>query len=210
VELSHASFPLVTKDKLLIGRDEGERVKEEICRRLKELPPRSVLSLDFTNIQFVDVSSVDEVVIRVLARIIAGEFPDRFMVLRGVNAQHRENIELALRVARRAVILDLAWRRWTLLGYLNSALRRILAYIADKGMASARELVQELAVEPVNTASTRLVQLYEEALVAREPWREPVRGGGRQFRYYPLLRGQYIEDKNGGKGSMTEAHRLPG
>jgi len=53
--------------------------------------------------------------------------------------------------------------------------------------------VEKLGIEPVNTASTRLVQLYQTGLVAREPYREPVRGGGRQFRYLPLVDGPFVE-----------------
>jgi predicted transcriptional regulator len=79
------------------------------------------------------------------------------------------------------------------MGELNTALRKVLTFIAKNGGATARELVEKLGIEPVNTASTRLVQLYEAGIVAREPYREPVRGGGRQFRYLPLVDGRFIE-----------------
>jgi hypothetical protein len=184
----------ITPDKnLLIGRDEGERIKELVCQQLKWLNAPGVLCVSFARTQFVDISGADEVVVKVLARLEAGEYPDRFLVLSALSAQHRENIEMALTVANRAVVVDLGTRGWTILGELNSGLRKVLAFIAEKRGATARELVEKLGIEPVNTASTRLVQLYEAGLVAREPYREPVRGGGRQFRYLPLVDGPFIE-----------------
>jgi DNA-binding MarR family transcriptional regulator len=207
MELTKSVYKIEPEKGLLAGRPEGERVKELVSYELKSLSPGSVLSLSFARAEFVDVSGADEVVVKVLARIEAGEFPDRFLTLSALKPQHLENIKMALDVAKKAVIVDLAPWRWTLTGELNAALRRVLAFIAEKGAATARELVEKLGIEPVNTASTRLVQLYESGLVAREPHREPVRGGGRQFRYYPLVRGQYIEERDGGNWS-TEAHRL--
>lgn len=199
MDLVTSPYDIAADEDLLIGRDEGERVKELVCQKLKELLPRSVLCLSFRKVKFVDVSGADEVVVKVLARLTAGEFPDRFLILSSLKAQHLENIEMALDVARKAVLVDIGPGRWTVLGQLNAALRRVLVYIAEKGVATARDLVNHLDIDPVNTASTRLVQLYEEGLVAREPWREPVRGGGRQFKYLPLVRGRYVEQETWGK-----------
>lgn len=195
MDLPMTTYQLEAERDLLIGRDEGDRVKDLVCRQLKDLSPQSVLRLDFSRINLADVSGADEVVVRVLARLAAGEFPDRFIVLMGIGTQHRENIEMALEVAKKAVIVDLGNQRWTILGQLNAALRRVLVYIGTNGVATARELVDELDIDPVNTASTRLSQLYQECLCAREPWREPVRGGGRQFRYRALVKGLYAAER---------------
>jgi DNA-binding transcriptional ArsR family regulator len=193
MELIRSMYEITPDKNLLIGRDEGERIKELVCQQLKWLNSPGVLRVSFARTQFVDISGADEAVVKVLARLEAGEYPDRFLVLSALSAQHRENIEMALTVANRAVVVDLGTRGWTILGELNSGLRKVLAFIAEKRGATARELVEKLGIEPVNTASTRLVQLYEAGLVAREPYREPVRGGGRQFRYLPLVDGTFIE-----------------
>lgn len=195
MELVRSNFEITpdNEQRLLIGRDEGERIKELVCQALKWLDAPGVLRLSFERTRFVDISGADEVVVKVLARLEAGEYPDRFLVLSDLTAQHRENIEMALTVANRAVVVDLGLRGWTILGELNSGLRKVLGFIAEKRGATARELVEQLAIEPVNTASTRLVQLYDAGLVAREPFREPVRGGGRQFRYLPLVDGPFVE-----------------
>ncbi len=189
-----ATYPVKAHRDLLIGRVEGERVKDLVWRALKDLGPNAVLCLDFSRIRFLDVSGADEVVVKVLARLVAGEHPNRFILLKGIGPHQRENIDTALEVAKRVVLVDLGHGCWGLLGHLNAALRRVLQYIGSEGAATARELVDKLGIDPVNTASTRLVQLYREGLVAREPWREPVRGGGRQFRYLALLKGKYQEN----------------
>jgi hypothetical protein len=193
MELARSACEITPDKELLIGRDEGERVKELVCQEFKWLTSPGVLCLSFSRTKFVDISGADEVVVKVLARLEAGEYPDRFLILSSLTAQHRENIQMALDVAKKAVVVDLGEGRWTVMGELNAALRKVLTFIAKNRGATARELVEKLGIEPVNTASTRLVQLYEAGLVAREPYREPVRGGGRQFRYLPLVDGRFIE-----------------
>src|SRR3989442_3473287 len=186
MELTRSIYEITPDKHLLIGRDEGERIKELVCQELKWLNGPGVLCVSFARTQFVDISGADEVVVKVLARLEAGEYPDRFLVLSALTAQHRENIEMALTVANRAVVVDLGTRGWTILGELNSGLRKVLSFIAEKHRATARQLVEKLGIAPVNTASTRLVQLYEAGLVARQPYPEPLRRGGRQFPLLPL------------------------
>jgi len=180
------------KKDLLIMREIGEKTKEAICRRISRLEPNSVLEMDFSSIRFMDVSCADEIVVKVLARLEAGEFPDRFIILSRINAQHRENIETALEVAKKAVIVK-ENKGWSLMGELVNSYREALSTIMELGSVTARELQQEMGYNTVNEASTKLIFIYQRCLIAREPYREAVRGGGRQFRYLSLLQG------NGGR-----------
>src|SRR5437660_10928885 len=127
MELARSNFEITpdNEQRLLIGRDEGERIKELVCQALKWLDAPGVLCLSFSRTRFVDISGADEVVVKVLARLEAGEYPDRFLVLSSLSTQHRENIEMALGVANRAVVVDLGTRGWTVMGELNSGLRRV-------------------------------------------------------------------------------------
>ena len=77
---------------LLITREVGHETKEQICGELAQLEPNTVLDLDFRAIRFMDVSCADEMIVRVLARLEAGEYPDRFISLSHIGVQHRENI----------------------------------------------------------------------------------------------------------------------
>lgn len=182
------NYELKAEGGLLIGRAEGKRVKEAICRQLEGLAPNTVLQLGFGRVAFVDVSCADEMVVKVLARLQAGEFPDRFLILSNIKAQHRENVETALEVAEKAVIVK-ELKNFSILGKLVNSYRQALEEVMRRGAITARELQQALKYSTVNEASTKLSYLYQQRLIAREPFRRPVRGGGRQFKYLSLLQG---------------------
>lgn len=171
---------------LLIMREIGEKTKEAICRKLSGLNLNTVLEMNFGSIRFMDVSCADEVVVKVLARLEAGEYPDRFIVLSRVGVQHRENIEAALKAAKKAVIVK-ENEGWGLLGELVNSYRETLSKVMALGSITARELQEEMGYNTVNEASTKLIFIYQRCLIAREPSREAVRGGGTQFRYISLL-----------------------
>jgi len=170
---------------LLITREVGHETKEQICGELAQLEPNTVLDLDFRAIRFMDVSCADEMIVRVLARLEAGEYPDRFISLSHIGVQHRENIEAALKIAKKATLVRQK-ESWEILGELVSSHRTALAKIMEMRSVTARELQQELDYKTINESSTRLTSLYQRCLIAREPFREAVRGGGRQFRYLSL------------------------
>lgn len=184
--MQHVRQRLEADGGFLIGRQEGAALKEALCRRLEGLEANTVLVLDFSQVTFVDVSCADELVVKVLARLQAGEFPDRFLLLTGLKPQHRENVEAALAVGGKAVLVQ-EDRDWTVLGELIASYREALAVINERGALTARELFEAMAYQTINEASTKLSALYKLCLVAREPYRRPVRGGGRQFRYLSLL-----------------------
>lgn len=177
------NYELKAEAGFLIGRAEGKKIKEAICQKLEELAPNSVSQLDFGQVEFVDVSCADEIVVKVLARLQAGEFPDRFLILSNIKAQHLENVETALEVAEKAVIA----KGFFILGKLMNSYKQALEEVMRRGAVTARELQQTLKYSTVNEASTKLSYLYQQCLIAREPFRRPVRGGGRQFRYLSLL-----------------------
>lgn len=184
--MKHVSYSLKPEMGFLIGREEGVRLKEDICKNLDEQEPNTVLVLDFSEVEFIDVSCADELVVKVLARLQAGEFPDRFLILSGLKPQHKENIEAALSVGGKAVFVrtdDGA----TTLGELISSYRDALDVVNQKSIITARELFDEMHYETINESSTKLSALYKLCLIGREPYRRPVRGGGRQFRYLSLL-----------------------
>jgi len=170
----------------LMTRERGRKTKEVIWAKISELSPKTILEMDFSNIKFMDVSGADEVVVKITARLEAGECPDRFIVLSHVDLQHKENIETALKVNKKAVIVkeDGNWYIW---GYLTSSDKEIIHKITEKGSMTAREIQEEMNYKTVNEASTKLGLLYKKCLIAREPYREAVVGGGRQFRYISLI-----------------------
>ena len=169
---------------LLVMREVGEKTKEAICKELNRLSPNTILQLDFGGIRFMDVSCADEIVVRVQARLEAGEYPDRFITLSNLDVQHRENIEAALKVAKKAVVVN---QDSLFIGDLVNSYQDALATIVKKRTITARELQETMRYKTINEASTKLTFIYQRRLIAREPFREAVRGGGRQFRYLSLL-----------------------
>lgn len=170
----------------LMTREVGRKTKEVIWAKISELLPNTILEMDFSNIKFMDVSGADEVVVKILTRLEAREYPDRFIILSNVDLQHKENIETALKVNKKAVIVkeDSSWYIW---GDLISSYKEIIHKITEKGSITAREIQEKMNYKTVNEASTKLGLLYKKCLIAREPYREAVVGGGRQFRYISLI-----------------------
>jgi len=184
--MKHVNYQLKPEMGFLIGREEGVRLKEEICKFLGEQETNTALVLDFSQVEFIDVSCADELVVKVLARLQAGEIPDRFLILSALKPQHRENIEAALTVGGKAVFVQTE-DSWTTLGELISSYRDALEVVNGKNVITARELYDEMHYETINESSTKLSALYKLCLIGREPYRRPVRGGGRQFRYLSVL-----------------------
>ncbi len=166
--------------------DEKDRVRKELYKRLYELPPNTVEELDFSNAGVVDICFATKVVVQPLARLEAGEVPERFIILSNLNESQRKNIHTALLVAQKA-ILEKTPDGWDILGELLKDYREVVEVIIHKGSITARELLQERKYRDINVASTKLVAVYGHRLIAREPYREACRGGGRQFRYLSLL-----------------------
>ncbi len=184
--MKHVSYQLKPEMGFLIGREEGVRLKEDICKFLGDQEVNTVLVLDFAEVEFIDVSCADELVVKVLARLQAGEISDRFLILSSLKPQHRENIEAALSVGGKAVFV-INDEGWATLGELISSYRDALEVVNGKNVITARELYDEMHYETINESSTKLSALYKLCLIGREPYRRPVRGGGRQFRYLSLL-----------------------
>ena len=186
MELKSTIFKLRADDGLLVTREIGKQKKEEICSRLDDLDPNYVLIVDFSNIRFIDASCADEIVVRVLARLEAWEFPDRYILYCNIAKQHYENISLALTVAEK-LIIAFTDRKWVMLGSINPGYQKALLKVVEKKAITARELQETMPYRTVNEASTKLCKLHEKRLIALEPFRESVRGGGRQYRYISLL-----------------------
>jgi len=186
-ELKYTIFKLTTKDGLLVTREMGKKKKEEICSKLEKASTNEVLIIDFTDIQFIDASCADEIVVRVMARLEANEFPQTYVLFKNIADQHNDNIDLALTVADK-LIMAFSGRKWWMLGTMNQGYRDALRKIVELKETTAREFQKAMDYKTINEASTKLSRLYEKGLIAREPFRESVRGGGRQFRYISLLR----------------------
>lgn len=171
-ELKNGSSDLVT-------RRSGQAIRERIERDIEKEEDGSVVALDFSKIGVVDYSCADEIVAKLISRLLGGEYGDKYIVLTGLNENQKENIEVALERKDLAVMAQMRDGNRVLIGNLNNYLQKTLELILKKGRITAGELSDTLKL-PANTSGTRLLNLYKKRLVKRI---DETRNGGRVWVY---------------------------
>ena len=82
--------------KEMTGRTRGTRIREGIEKILREGNGALLVILDFSRIGSIDFSWADEVVAKMVSRLWSGEYGEKFLLLKGLNASQVENISVAL------------------------------------------------------------------------------------------------------------------
>lgn len=174
-ELKNGSTDLVT-------RPSGQVIRERIERDIINEKDGDVIALDFSKVGIIDYSCADEVVAKLISRLLSGEYSDKYIVLAGLNENQKENIEVALERKELAVMAGMRNGKKVLIGSLNNYLKETLNFILKKGKITAKELSDAMKLE-MNTSGTRLLNLYKKRLVKRI---EEIRDGGRVWVYEKL------------------------
>lgn len=171
-ELKNGSSDLVT-------RQSGQIIRERIERDMEREGNSTIIALDFSKIGIVDYSCADEIVAKLISRLLSGEYGDKYIVLCGLNDNQKENIEVALERKDLAVMAEMRNGRKVLLGNLNNYLQETLEVIKNKKKITAGDLSAALKL-PANTSGTRLLNLHKKRLVRRF---DEIRDGGRIWVY---------------------------
>ena len=171
-ELGNGSKDLVT-------RQSGQTIRERIERDIEKEPDSAVVSLDFSKIGVIDYSCADEIVTKLVSRLLAGEYGDKYLLLAGLNENQKENIEVAIERKDLAVMAEMRDGSRVVLGNLNNYLKDTLDFIVKKKRATSKELTDARKIEP-NTSGTRLLNLYKKRLVKRV---EEIRSDGKVWAY---------------------------
>ena len=174
-ELGNGSKDLVT-------RPSGQIIRERIERDLEKEPDRAVIALDFTKIGVIDYSCADEIISKLVSRLLSGEYKDRYLILYGLNENQRENIEVALERKGLAVMAEMKQGRRVVLGSLNNYLKDTLNLITRRKQMTSKDLSDVRQLE-ANTSGTRLLNLAKKRLVKRI---ERVRSDGAVWVYESL------------------------
>lgn len=124
----------------------------------------------------------DEVVAKLISRLLSGEYGDKYIILTGLNENQKENIEVALERKDLAVMAEMSSKK-ILMGSLNNYLRETLDLILKKIKITAKDLSETMKLE-ANTSGTRLLNLHKKRLVKRT---EEIRDGGRVCVYVSCL-----------------------
>src|SRR4030043_274368 len=171
-ELKNGSSDLVT-------RPSGQVVRERIERDIVKEKDGEVIALDFSKVGIIDYSCADEIVAKLVSRLLSGEYGDKYIILTGLNENQKENIEVALERKELAVIANMRDGKQVLLGSLNNYLKETLNLIVTKSKITASELSKTMKLE-ANTSGTRLLNLHKKRLVKRI---DEIRNGGRVWIY---------------------------
>ncbi|HEW81345.1 MAG TPA: hypothetical protein ENH18_03140, partial [Nitrospirae bacterium] len=171
-ELKNGSSDLVT-------RPSGQLIRERIEKDILKEDDGGVIALDFSKIGIIDYSCADEIVAKLMSRLLSNEYGEKYIILTGLNENQQENIEVALERKDLAVIAEKSGGKKFLLGSLNNYLRETLSLIVKSGKITARELADMVKIE-ANTSGTRLLNLHKKRLVMR---RDEIREGARVWIY---------------------------
>ena len=171
-ELKNGSNDLVT-------RTSGQIIRERIERDIAHEENGTIVALDFSKIGIIDYSCADEIVAKLVSRLLGDEYGDKYIVLTGVNENQRENIEAALERKELAVMAEMQGGKKILLGSLNNYLKETLSLILKKGRITAKDLSESMKLE-ANTSGTRLLNLYKKRLVKRA---DAITNGGKVWVY---------------------------
>ncbi|UCD71573.1 MAG: hypothetical protein JSW70_00880 [Syntrophobacterales bacterium] len=167
----------------LVTRETGAVMRERLERELIAEVGPTVAFLDFSGVGVIDYSCADEVIAKLVSRLLSGEYGDKFIVLMGLSSSQMENIAVALERKKLAVLNLQEGGGWQVIGFLNNYLRKTLVSVMEKGSITLRELAQERGIG-LNTGGTRLLNLYKKRLTWRSE--EVSKEGGRQFVYKSL------------------------
>jgi len=167
----------------LVTRETGAVIRERLERELMKESDPTVAFFDFSGVGVIDYSCADEVIAKLTSRLLSNEYGDKFIVLEGLSSNQMENIAVALERKKLAVLYLQERGGWQVIGFLNNYLRKTLVSVMEKGSIILRELAQEGGIG-LNTAGTRLLNLYKKRLIWRSE--EVSKEGGRQFVYKSL------------------------
>lgn len=171
-ELKNGSSDLVT-------RKSGQMIRQRIERDMQEEKDGSVIALDFSRIGVIDYSCADEIVAKLVSRLLSNEYGDKYILLTGLSDNQKENIEVALERKDLAVMAEMRDGERVLLGNLHNYLKDTLEAVQKKGKMTARELSEARKIE-ANTSGTRLLNLHKKRLVKKI---DETRNGARVWVY---------------------------
>ena len=169
---------------ILSGRDRGEELLVQITDSMRDADPDGVMPLDFSAVEFIDISCADEFLTKLLMRIGSGEMGNRYVFIQNANQSVRETLEAVLQLRSLAALYKHE-EEVTLLGSLKTPIREALDVILEKKHGTSSEIADALQ-KNINIACNRLNTLQRMGLVCRV--RDgSVQGGGRQFFYESIL-----------------------
>lgn len=160
------------------GNQAFERLKQYVQKQLEG----SASLLLFPKEQLIDVSFLDETLIRLWEDMTKGQCPSCTLLLQGLTPDTISNLEAAIefRHLKLAFLVVEPSGQWQCVGQLELSLRETLNLLSERDSLTAPEL-SELLKLAINSASNRLKRLYDLHLIRRD---YEVTNKGLQYTYY--------------------------
>ena len=178
------AYVIQTEDGILEGRPQGKNLREAIVDHLESLAPDTVLPIDFHKVRFLDFSCADELIAKLVRRIVGGDLSERHILIKNASETLRENISPALTLRQLACIYEGNNGVPELLGKVSPELRETYEFALRRDQFTARDLVAETG-KSIAASSNRLARLKSLGLIV---WigSEAGDAGGRQNIFTPL------------------------
>lgn len=171
---------------MLFGGEAGRRVHRAIHQKLRLLPRKGVLLVDFGAVRQASNQALKEA-LAVVDVLRTPRLEERYILFRvdTRNADLADSIEMVARLGGDIIpVIDRAGARHNY-GKLTKAERDTLRAVERYGELTSRELRERLGLLP-SAASNRLRRLHHLRLIRRDERVVPT-SGGREFVYKPLV-----------------------
>jgi len=168
--------------RFFLTRQKGNQAFERLKQQVQEQLEGSAILLLFPKEQLIDVSFLDETIIRLWEDMSKGQCPSCTLLLQGLTPDTIANLEAAIefRHLKLAFLVVEPSRQWQCVGQLELSLRETLNLLSERDSLTAPEL-SELLKLAINSASNRLKRLYDLHLIRRD---YEVTNKGLQYTYY--------------------------
>ena len=133
-DMAQLAAHLELPSRFFVTRDKGALAFERLTEALQVVPEEGSLILDFPTSQVMDVSFVDETIIRLGQEIVAGKHGYRRLLLQGLTQDSKDNIDAAIRLQRLkiAFLAISSNQSWEIVGHLEDSLREALDMLAQR------------------------------------------------------------------------------
>ena len=188
-------FPIVDvleRSPVLLERSGAKLIRERVEEELSSVVRGGyILTLDFSGIEYLNWSAIDELVSKLISRLVANEFgSDKYLILKNDNLEQMKTIHVALTSSGGAVIAHDSSNCWACLGQISGRRFQALQTLMCRRKLTSSQLSElipglESVSNPARNATMYLNALNKARLARRE--KNAFLTGGIQYTYFALL-----------------------
>lgn len=156
---------------------EATPLETALLHRLHELPPGSLLPLDFGDVRIAS-EAARQLIRRAIIRLSSGELPERYIVLINLN-RNRYNLEAMLQ-REGLVTVERTPAGPKLIGRVERAAEETFDFAAALNAVTASMVQERFGLQGIAAATNRLTNLAKLALI-RNIGPRSLSAGGREF-----------------------------